>query len=119
MMLQWVRRRQEARRLAQADAEALVRGHGADAYAEARWRERDVILPDGTTHAGRAPEHWGRVALIVARMTGKRVGVDTATRMAMDADFRDRGKPGRQKPARPAADVDALEELQRLIREKK
>ncbi len=33
------------------------------------------------THAGRTPEHWRRVALIVAQMTGKRVGVDPATRM--------------------------------------
>jgi hypothetical protein len=81
-MLRWLRRRQEARRLAQADAEALmIRDHGAEAYGEARQRERDVILPDGTTHAGRTPAHWRRVALIVARMTGKRVGVDTATRM--------------------------------------
>jgi hypothetical protein len=85
MMLRWLRRRQEARRLAQADAEALIRDHGAEAYREARERERDVILTDGTTHAGRKPEHWRRVALIVARMTGKRVGVDTATRMARDA----------------------------------
>ncbi len=54
----------------------FIRGHGADAYSEARRRERDVVLPDGTTHAGRAPEHWGRVALIVAKMTGKRVGLD-------------------------------------------
>ena len=46
-----------------------------------------MILPDGTTHAGRTPAHWRRVALIVARMTGKRVGLDTATRMAADADL--------------------------------
>ena len=30
-----------------------------------------MTLPDGTTHAGRTPAHWRRVALIVARMTGK------------------------------------------------
>jgi hypothetical protein len=46
-MLQWLRRRQAARRLAQADAEALIRDHGPEAYGEARLRERDVILPDG------------------------------------------------------------------------
>jgi len=40
-----------------------------------------VVLPDGTTHAGRTPAHGRRVALIVARMTGKRVGLDAATRM--------------------------------------
>ncbi len=80
-MLRWLRRLEEVRRLAQADAEALVRDHGAEAYVEARRRERDVVLPDGTTHAGRTPAHWRRVALIVAQMTGKRVGVDPATRM--------------------------------------
>jgi len=48
----------------QADAEALIRDNGAGAYSEARWRERDVVLPDGTTHAGRTPEHWRRVTLI-------------------------------------------------------
>ncbi len=54
---------------------------GVEAYVEARHRERDVILPDVTTHAGRTPAHWRQVALIVSRLTGKRVGVDTATRM--------------------------------------
>ncbi len=44
-----------------------------------------MVLPDGTTHAGRTPAHWRRVALIVARRTGKRVGLDTSTRMAADA----------------------------------
>ena len=60
---------------------ALIRDHAGEAYSEARQRERDVILPDGTTHAGRTPAHWRRVALIVAKRTGKRVGIDTATRM--------------------------------------
>jgi hypothetical protein len=32
MVLQWLSRRQDARRLAQADAEALIRDHGAEAY---------------------------------------------------------------------------------------
>ena len=48
-MLQWLRRRRQAERLAKADAEALIRDHGGEAYGEARQRERDVILPDGTT----------------------------------------------------------------------
>jgi len=48
----------------------------AKAYSEARQRERDVILADGTTHADRTPAHWRRVARIVARATGKRVGLD-------------------------------------------
>jgi hypothetical protein len=40
-----------------------------------------VILPDRTTHAGRTPAHWRRVAQFAARRTGTRIGVDTATRM--------------------------------------
>jgi hypothetical protein len=33
-------------RSAEADAEALIRDHGATAYREARERERDAILPE-------------------------------------------------------------------------
>jgi hypothetical protein len=51
----WFRRRREAARLVNADAEALIRDHGGAAYWEARRRERDVILPDGTTHQGAHP----------------------------------------------------------------
>jgi hypothetical protein len=49
----WLRRRQEAQRLARADAAALIHDHGAEAYREAREWERDVVLADGQ-HAGRA-----------------------------------------------------------------
>ena len=55
----WFRRRREATRLVDADAEALIRDHGDEAYWEARRREHDVILPDGTTR-------HGRLALFVA-----------------------------------------------------
>ncbi len=72
---------QRSERLAQADAEALIRDHGGRAYIEARWRQRDAVLPDGTACAGRTRAHWPRVAQIVARMTGKRGGLDTGTRM--------------------------------------
>ena len=34
--------------------------HAAKAYRKARQRERDVILPDGTTYPGRSPAHWQR-----------------------------------------------------------
>jgi hypothetical protein len=64
----------------------LIRDHGTEAYREARERERDVNLTDGTTHAGSTPAHWRGVALIVARMTGKRVGLDTAMRMLKRGD---------------------------------
>jgi hypothetical protein len=48
----------------------MIRDHGAEAYSKTRQRERDVVLPDGTTHAGRTPAHWRRFAKIVARIIG-------------------------------------------------
>ena len=83
-MIKWLRRRAEAKRLANADADVLIGDLGEEAYWEARRRERDVILADGTTHQGRAPAHWKRVALIVAKRNGRTIGLDTATRMADD-----------------------------------
>jgi hypothetical protein len=85
-MFGWLRRRREAQRLAEADAGVLVREQGAEPYWEARRRERDVILPDGTTHQGRTPAHWRRVALIVAKRTGHAIGADPATRMLARRD---------------------------------
>jgi hypothetical protein len=58
-----------------------IRDHGDGAYRQARQRERDTILPDRMTQAGRTPAHWRRVALMVAKRTGHKVGLDTATRM--------------------------------------
>ena len=66
-MLSWLARRRARIVRLDAEAEALIRDLGDRAYSEAR--------------------RWGRGALAVARETGKRVGLDTATRMAMDADF--------------------------------
>ncbi len=34
-------------------------------------------------------KHWRRVAVAIARKTGKRIGLDTSTRMASGADFSD------------------------------
>jgi hypothetical protein len=64
-MLQRLRRRPA---LAGWSKPTPIRDQGAKAYRKGRQRERDVILPDGTTHAGRTPAHWRRVALMVARM---------------------------------------------------
>jgi hypothetical protein len=66
--------RLSAYRIAQADADALIREHGGEAYWEAHRRERDVVLPDGTTHQGKTPAHWRRVALLVATKTAMRSG---------------------------------------------
>ncbi len=113
-MLQWLRRRRQAVRLAQADAEALVRDHGTEAYREARERERDVILPDGTTHAGRTPAHW-RVALIAAKRTGHKVGLDTSTRMAMDTDLSPDRESRETQRRVPSSPLSPLDELKRIL----
>ena len=83
-----------------------IRDQGGEAYGEPRQRQRDVVLLDGTTHAGRTPAHWRRVALIFAKRTGHWVGLDTATRMASDADF----SPG-QKPDDPRAHTTSYSTL--------
>ena len=70
LLLAWFRRHREA----EQRAERLIRELGAAAYAEARRCEREALDDESAAR-------WRRVALAVARKTGKRVGVDTATRM--------------------------------------
>ena len=105
MITLWLRRRREDAWRANADADALIRDHSDAAYWEARRRARDVILLDGTTHQGRTPAHWRRVALIVAKRTGHAVGLDTATRMLMT---RDPSPPSENTDPDLAAEVDRL-----------
>jgi hypothetical protein len=81
-ILSWLRRRRERARRIDADSEMLIRELGAEAFAEARMMERRAKSSD----EGR---RWRDIALTVARKTGKRVGLDTATRMALDADLGD------------------------------
>jgi hypothetical protein len=78
-MRRWLRRRQEAHRLAQADAEALIRDHRAEAYREAWERERDVILPGRNN--GRAD---GNPYLL--RVRANVVTVSTTTKLARPPD---------------------------------
>ena len=84
----------------------LVRELGDDAYAEARLMQRRAKSVDER-------RHWRDVALAVARKTGKRVGLDTATRMSLDADFSIRGEP--QSHGLDPQKVDPIDELKRLI----
>ena len=85
----------------------LIRELGPDAYSESRWQQR---------HASSADEkrRWREVALAVARKTGKRIGLDTSTRMAMEADFSSRGAPSTSK-REPEEKVDPIDELKRII----
>ena len=108
-MLSWLAHRRARMLRVDADAEALIRDFGDRAYSEARRRQRE-------SSSDEIAKDWGRIASAVARKSGKQVGLDTATRMAMDADFsleRDRAEP----PHRPPEESDPLDELMRIVSE--
>jgi len=87
-ILLWLRRRRERVSGIEADANLLIRELGSEAYSEARTMERRATSPDER-------RRWRDIALAVASKSGKRVGLDTATRMAMEADFTDNGDSAR------------------------
>ena len=95
-MLTWLRRRREKVRQAEAEARELVAEDRLRAYSEARQRQQDA-------HSAESFAHYGRVARAVAWLTGKQIGLDTATRMAEEAGFAD------AEPENP------IEELQRIL----
>jgi hypothetical protein len=89
-----------------AEAEVLINHFGVEAYSEARRRELEAS-------SDAIAEDWDRIALAVARKTGKRIGLDTATLMAVEADF---GDPSDSAgPALEPRKVDPIDELKRLI----
>jgi hypothetical protein len=91
-MLSWLRRRRETTERIDAEADVLIGELGVDAYAEARRREYE-------SSANAIALRWNRVAVAVAHKTGKRIGLDTSTRLAMNAVFApDREHPGDRKP---------------------
>jgi len=108
MMFSWLRRRREEARRVEADAAKLVAEYKHAAYSEARQRQQDA-------HNAVTFAHWGRVALAVARLTGKRVGLDTATRMATDANFKGKRERLSTVVREPLPDIDQIEELRRTL----
>ena len=108
-MLSWLRRRREQAERIGAEADALISDLGDGAYAEARRRAREASSDE-------MEREWSRVALAIARKTGRRVGLDTATRMAMDADFsvRDDGIAPKDESFE---EIDPLDELVRIVSE--
>ncbi len=106
-MLSWLRRRRERAERTEAEAEALLRAHGVEAYSEARRREREA---SSITMA----QTWDRIALAIAHKMDKRVGFDTATRWASDADLGSYPVTSAPAPPAPVPDLDPLDELVRL-----
>jgi hypothetical protein len=79
-MFSWLRRRRETAERVDAEADALIGEFSVGAYAEARRREYEA--------SGYAIAlWWNQVALAVGRKSGKLVGLDTSTRMAMNVAF--------------------------------
>jgi hypothetical protein len=62
-------------------SEIVAKRHG-----EARQRERDVTLPDGQLMPAGRP-HTGDASRSLWRVTGKRIGLDTSTSIAADANL--------------------------------
>ena len=77
-----------------AEADALIGELGVEAYAEARRREYE-------SSNDALALRWNRTAFAVGRKSGKLVGLDTSTRMAMNAVFApDCEHAGSRKPDR-------------------
>ena len=106
-----VRRQRDKMERIEAEADTLIHNLGVGAYAAARRREDDA---DSEAMA----QHWPRVAMAVALKTDRRVGLDTSTRMATEADLTAEGNPDTPSRA-PLSDGDPLEELMRLVPEAK
>ncbi len=106
-MLGWLRRRRERVERNEAEADELVRLLGDDAYSEARWREH----PASSSATAR---EWNLIALVIARRTGRRIGLDLSTRMAMNAVFVPDREPDGWRP-RPSPELDPVDELKRIV----
>ncbi len=109
-MFGWLRRRRESAKRTEAEAEAIIQAYAVEAYAEARRREREAKTEDEA-------KNWSRVALAIARKTSKRVGLDTATRMAADANMAASSETLVSTPSATVTKIDPLDELVRLTSE--
>jgi len=105
-MRRWLRRRRERSERIETEADELARLLGDDAYSEARWREH-------TASSSASAQEWNLIALAIARQTGRRIGLDLSTRMAMNAVFAPDREPGERKPRRhsQAAPRDELQPI--------
>jgi hypothetical protein len=102
----WLRQRRERAERIEDEADELIRVLGDDAYAEARRREH-------TASSSPIAREWNLIALAIASHTGKRIGFDLSTRMAMNAVFVPDREPDGRTP-RPSAGLGPVDEFKRL-----
>src|SRR5271157_1210464 len=91
------RRRERVERI-EDEAWELIRLLGVDSYGEARWREQ-------TASSRIMAQEWNLIVLAIARRTGRRIGLDISTRMAINAVLAPDREPAEGKlQADPAPD---------------
>ena len=78
----------------EAEAEALIRDLGDQAYHEARRREHEAS-------SDAIAEDWALIARTIARKTGSRVGLNLSTQLEMNTFFVLDREPGVPREARP------------------
>ena len=82
-----------------AEADALIRDLGDQAYQEARRREHEAS-------SDAIAEDWALVARAVARKTGSRVGLNLSTQLEMNTFFVLDREPGVAREARPRPEAE-------------
>ena len=106
-MRRWWRRRRERIERIETEADELARLLGDDAYSEARWREH-------TASSSASAQEWNLIASAIARQTGRRIGLDLSTPMAMNAVFAPDREPDERK-LRPHSQAAPRDELQPIL----
>jgi hypothetical protein len=90
----------------EAEAEALIRDLGDQAYHEARRREHEAS-------SDAIAEDWALVARAIARKTGSRVGLNLSTQLEMNTFFVLDREPGVARKARPRPEPEPEPESER------
>ena len=83
----------------EAEADALIRDLGDQAYHEARRREHEAS-------SDAIAEDWALVARTIARKTGSRVGLNLSTQLEMNTFFVLDREPGVPREARPRPEAE-------------
>ena len=103
IMSTWAPSRRARIERIEAEAEALIRDLGDQAYQEARRREHEAS-------SDAISEDWALVAQAVARKTGSRVGLNLSTQLEMNTFFVLDREPGAAREARPRPAPEAAPE---------
>jgi hypothetical protein len=99
-MSTWAPSRRARTERIDAEAEALIRDLGDQAYQEARRREHEAS-------SDAIAEDWALVAKAIARKTGSRVGLNLSTQLEMNTFFVLDREPGVAREARPRLEPEA------------